>query len=61
MSSMKLKHVVIGQGKSQDVKALRIEATEMVEGKWHVLLTDAPNVTERTPALGFNLDTNEDE
>jgi len=58
---MKLKHVVIPEGKEKDSKGLRIEATEMVEGKWHVLLTDAPNVTERTPALGFNLDTNEDE
>jgi len=51
---MKLKHVVIPEGKEKDSKGLRIEATEMVEGKWHVLLTDAPNVTERTPAIGFD-------
>jgi hypothetical protein len=58
---VKLKHVVISEGKTRDIKALRIEATEMIEGKWHVLLTDACKDEELKEAIGFSVDTNEDD
>lgn len=57
---MKLRHISLKANQSKDIKGLRIEATEMVEGKWHILVTDANREDEKTAAIGFNV-TTEDE
>jgi hypothetical protein len=57
---MKLQHLVLKAGKSKSVKGHPI-AYEMVEGVWHVLTSTGQNVTERTSAIGFDIQPKDDD
>lgn len=57
---MKVSHVVLKAGKTKEIIGHPI-AYEMVENVWHVLTSDGPNVTERTSAIGFDIQTKDED